>query len=196
MKLLHIDSSALGEQSASRALTRRVTAQWAAGHPGTTVEYLDLATQATGGMSGSRSSTWTDGCRWSKDGDFSFDVDVDIARRKRFDDSITRAQEWTAYSLETLREYNVAHTVQVEELTWDIGDETYLAVSSREVSQGKQQYVTLTMLARVGNVVIRVQQSAFAPRERTPTNQELKDALGQFREPAKTLFDDIKEDLR
>ncbi len=43
MKLLHIDSSILGTQSASRELTQAVVAQWLAGHPGTVVDYLDLA---------------------------------------------------------------------------------------------------------------------------------------------------------
>jgi FMN-dependent NADH-azoreductase len=43
MKLLHIDSSALGANSVSRELTKNITAQWVASHPGTQVEYLDLA---------------------------------------------------------------------------------------------------------------------------------------------------------
>ena len=42
-KLLHIDSSPLAGQSVSRELTRRIVAQWQDSHPGTTVEYLDLA---------------------------------------------------------------------------------------------------------------------------------------------------------
>lgn len=46
MKLLHIDSSPLGAQSVSRELTRRTVAQWQSSHPGTTVEYLDLAADA------------------------------------------------------------------------------------------------------------------------------------------------------
>lgn len=46
MKLLHIDSSPLAANSASRALTRRAVAEWQATHPGTTVEYLDLAADA------------------------------------------------------------------------------------------------------------------------------------------------------
>jgi FMN-dependent NADH-azoreductase len=46
MKLLHIDSSAMGAQSVSRELTRRAVAQWQESHPGTTVEYLDLAVDA------------------------------------------------------------------------------------------------------------------------------------------------------
>jgi FMN-dependent NADH-azoreductase len=46
MKLLHIDSSPLGGQSVSRELTRRTVAQWVDSHPGTTVDYLDLATDA------------------------------------------------------------------------------------------------------------------------------------------------------
>ena len=43
MKLLQIDSSALGANSVSRQLTQRITAQWRASHPGTQVEHLDLA---------------------------------------------------------------------------------------------------------------------------------------------------------
>ena len=46
MKLLHIDSSALGGNSVSRQLTERVVAQWRATHPGTVVEHLDLAVDA------------------------------------------------------------------------------------------------------------------------------------------------------
>ncbi|MDB5753120.1 MAG: FMN-dependent NADH-azoreductase [Ramlibacter sp.] len=46
MKLLHIDSSALGANSVSRELTRRIVAQWQATRPGTTVDHLDLATDA------------------------------------------------------------------------------------------------------------------------------------------------------
>lgn len=46
MKLLHIDSSALGANSVSRELTRRTVAEWTAAHPGTVVEYLDLAVEA------------------------------------------------------------------------------------------------------------------------------------------------------
>jgi FMN-dependent NADH-azoreductase len=46
MKLLHIDSSPLGAQSVSRELTRRTVAQWRQSHPGTVVDYLDLAADA------------------------------------------------------------------------------------------------------------------------------------------------------
>lgn len=46
MKLLHIDSSALGGNSVSRELTRRIVAQWKAAHPHARVEYLDLAVNA------------------------------------------------------------------------------------------------------------------------------------------------------
>jgi len=46
MKLLHIDSSPLAGNSVSRQLTERTVAQWRAFHPGTTVEYLDLAVDA------------------------------------------------------------------------------------------------------------------------------------------------------
>ncbi len=43
MKLLHIDSSILGAHSVSRQLTRDIVSQWRASHPGTVVDYLDLA---------------------------------------------------------------------------------------------------------------------------------------------------------
>ncbi len=46
MQLLHIDSAITGEQSVSRELTKRTVAAWKAGHPNTTVQYLDLAAQA------------------------------------------------------------------------------------------------------------------------------------------------------
>ena len=42
-KLLHIDSSILGNQSVSRQLTAQIVASWRAAHPGTEVSYLDLA---------------------------------------------------------------------------------------------------------------------------------------------------------
>ena len=44
MKLLHIDSSILGQGSASRALTRAIVERWAAASPGIEVTYRDLAT--------------------------------------------------------------------------------------------------------------------------------------------------------
>jgi FMN-dependent NADH-azoreductase len=46
MRLLHIDSSPLGANSASRELSRAVVDAWLASHPGTTVEYLDLVREA------------------------------------------------------------------------------------------------------------------------------------------------------
>lgn len=46
MKLLHVDSSPLAANSVSRLLTERTVAQWRATHPGTVVEYLDLAKDA------------------------------------------------------------------------------------------------------------------------------------------------------
>ncbi len=52
MKLLHIDSSVLGANSVSRALTARTVAEWQATHPGTTVEYLDLAVDAPSHLDG------------------------------------------------------------------------------------------------------------------------------------------------
>ncbi|WP_114973746.1 FMN-dependent NADH-azoreductase [Rhodoferax ferrireducens] len=43
MKLLHIDSSIMGGNSVSRQLTQNAVEQWRANHPGTVVDYLDLA---------------------------------------------------------------------------------------------------------------------------------------------------------
>jgi len=43
MKLLHVDSSINGAASVSRGLTRQAVEQWLAAHPGTEVDYLDLA---------------------------------------------------------------------------------------------------------------------------------------------------------
>jgi FMN-dependent NADH-azoreductase len=43
MKLLHIDSSILSANSVSRELTANIAKEWIAAHPGTTVNYLDLA---------------------------------------------------------------------------------------------------------------------------------------------------------
>lgn len=43
MQLLHIDSSILAANSVSRQLTQSIVAQWRSSHPGTVVDYLDLA---------------------------------------------------------------------------------------------------------------------------------------------------------
>ena len=45
MKVLHIDSSILGEGSASRALTRGIVARLKAEHPDAEITYLDLAAE-------------------------------------------------------------------------------------------------------------------------------------------------------
>jgi FMN-dependent NADH-azoreductase len=45
MKLLQVDSSILGEQSASRALTREIVDSWRAAVPGLEVEYRDLGAE-------------------------------------------------------------------------------------------------------------------------------------------------------
>ena len=45
MKILHIDSSILGDNSASRALTREIVARWRRTHPGLEVTYRDLAAE-------------------------------------------------------------------------------------------------------------------------------------------------------
>lgn len=46
MKLLHIDSSILGDNSASRQLSREVVEAWKSAEPGITVTYRDLAADA------------------------------------------------------------------------------------------------------------------------------------------------------
>ena len=51
MKLLHIDSSVLADHSVSRKLTAQIVAEWSTNHPGTTVDYLDLATQSPSHLS-------------------------------------------------------------------------------------------------------------------------------------------------
>jgi len=51
MKVLHIDSSILSDNSVSRQLTRTIVAEWQAQHPGTTVDYLDLAAEAPSHLS-------------------------------------------------------------------------------------------------------------------------------------------------
>ncbi len=43
MQLLHIDSSILAANSVSRQLTQNIVAQWRSSHPGTVLDYLDLA---------------------------------------------------------------------------------------------------------------------------------------------------------
>ena len=51
MKLLHIDSSILSDNSVSRQLTHNIVADWVKTHPDTTVEYLDLAVQTPNHLS-------------------------------------------------------------------------------------------------------------------------------------------------
>ena len=46
MHLLHIDSSVLGDASITRQLTASTVEAWRAAHPGTQVQYLDLAAEA------------------------------------------------------------------------------------------------------------------------------------------------------
>ena len=52
MKVLHIDSSILGDTSASRELSREVTSRLRAEHPGAEVKYLDLAVDALPHLTG------------------------------------------------------------------------------------------------------------------------------------------------
>ncbi|GAB2175615.1 FMN-dependent NADH-azoreductase [Dongia sp. agr-C8] len=46
MKILHLDSSVLGENSASRALTRNVAQAWRSAAPDAVIRYRDLGAQA------------------------------------------------------------------------------------------------------------------------------------------------------
>ncbi len=48
MKLLHIDSSILGDHSVTREIGREVVGQWRQRHPGIEVTYRDLAVHAPG----------------------------------------------------------------------------------------------------------------------------------------------------
>ena len=52
MKLLHIDSSILGDNSASRALSAAVVKAWKAAEPGVQVTYRDLASEGINHFSG------------------------------------------------------------------------------------------------------------------------------------------------
>ncbi len=52
MKLLHLDSSILGDASASRQLSRDVVAAWEAAEPNALVTYRDLAIDAISHLSG------------------------------------------------------------------------------------------------------------------------------------------------
>ncbi|MEK1906770.1 MAG: FMN-dependent NADH-azoreductase [Pseudomonas sp.] len=51
MKLLHLDSSILGDASASRQLTRSLVQAWQAAEPAAQVSYRDLASDALGHLS-------------------------------------------------------------------------------------------------------------------------------------------------
>lgn len=52
MKLLHLDSSVLGDNSASRQLTRAIVDTWRSARPGLQVTYRDLAAQPLPHLSG------------------------------------------------------------------------------------------------------------------------------------------------
>jgi FMN-dependent NADH-azoreductase len=52
MKVLHIDSSILGDNSASRVLSREIVSRLSAEHPAAEVQYVDLAAAALPHMSG------------------------------------------------------------------------------------------------------------------------------------------------
>jgi FMN-dependent NADH-azoreductase len=52
MKLLHVDSSILGDQSASRRLTRSIADEWRRRVPGLEVTHRDLAARPVGHLSG------------------------------------------------------------------------------------------------------------------------------------------------
>jgi FMN-dependent NADH-azoreductase len=52
MKVLHIDSSILGDNSASRVLSKEIVSRLSADHPGAQVKYLDLEAAALPHLSG------------------------------------------------------------------------------------------------------------------------------------------------
>lgn len=58
MKLLHIDSSILGDNSASRALSAAVVKAWQAAEPGVQVTYRDLASEGINHFSGATLEPW------------------------------------------------------------------------------------------------------------------------------------------
>ena len=58
MKLLHIDSSILGQHSVSRTLSAEIVARQKALHPGLTVTYRDLGVDAVRHLSGAHMAAW------------------------------------------------------------------------------------------------------------------------------------------
>jgi FMN-dependent NADH-azoreductase len=61
MQLLHIDSSVLGPQSASRALSAEIVARQIALHPGINVTHRDLASDAALHLSSAHLAAWQGG---------------------------------------------------------------------------------------------------------------------------------------
>ncbi len=61
MQLLHIDSSVLGPNSASRALSAEIVARHVALHPGTTMIHRDLAADAALHLSSAHLAAWQGG---------------------------------------------------------------------------------------------------------------------------------------
>jgi FMN-dependent NADH-azoreductase len=61
MKLLHLDSSILGPNSVSRALSADIVARQEALHPGLEVVYRDLSTDAALHLSGAHLAAWQGG---------------------------------------------------------------------------------------------------------------------------------------
>ena len=61
MQLLHIDSSVLGSNSASRALSAEIVAKQVALHPGINVVYRDLAADAALHLSSAHLAAWQGG---------------------------------------------------------------------------------------------------------------------------------------
>ncbi len=61
MKLLHIDSSILGDHSVSRALSAEIAQRQVALHPGLEVTYRDLATDQALHLSGAHLAAWQGG---------------------------------------------------------------------------------------------------------------------------------------
>jgi FMN-dependent NADH-azoreductase len=73
MKLLHLDSSILGEGSVSRTLSAEIVTAQRAAHPGIEIVYRDLATDPIGHLNGQRLAA----LQGATPGDASIEADVE-----------------------------------------------------------------------------------------------------------------------
>ncbi len=97
MKILHIDSSILGDNSASRVLSREIVSRLQAEHPHAAVQYLDLAAEGLPHMSG-RSLAQLDADESSRDAQVLSDflaADVIVVGAPMYNFSIpTQLKAW------------------------------------------------------------------------------------------------------